>query len=209
MIVLPRWLRIVQVSIVALLVGALGVAAAQSASYFRAAKKKKRPYAIQASAGPTKPVFDVRNAAPGDSGTSKVTLTNVGTKPARVEVRRRVTAQSELDPYLSISLYDAKTRNCIYPRPPKAKPIKRKHKVLKPKPTGPCKTLASWSGLPARFDLPPINKTRYVIRGAKAKQWKRREKHALVMTWSIAASAPNAAAGKTSSFTLTWRVRKR
>ncbi len=207
-----RAFRIAEAATLLLLVGALSAAAAESTDYFRKAKKPKTsPYAIQASVGPKKAVFDIKNAAPGDSGSSKVTLANVGTQAARIEVRRIRMARSELTPYLTFSMYDTTTKECLYPKPkaPKPKPTKKGKPALRPKASGPCKTMGLWQHLPPKFDIAPIAKGTYVVPGLKGRQWKKKERHVLAVRWQVAATAPNAAAGKSATFTLRWIAQKK
>jgi len=204
-----RTFRVLEAAVVVLLVCALSAAAAESTSHFRKAKKPKvAPYAIQTSVGPKRPVFDIKNAAPGDSGSARFTLANVGTKPARIEARRIRMARSALTPYLQVSVYDQTTRECLYPVRRKARVVRQAGRIVRPKPTGPCTTLGPWQNLSPRFDILPKPVGKFLPQGTKALVWKRKERHTLLMTWKVAASAPNAAAGKNAAFTMRWRARK-
>lgn len=213
-----RSTRTPEVVIATVLAAAFATAGTQTyVELARGKAKPKRPYALKSSVGPRTPVFRITDAAPGDQGQARVLLQNIGAREARIVQQRTRTTRSALDPWLQLSVYDATTRQCLYPAPPaprrkKAKRPKRATKARParhPRPSGPCTTLAPWERLPGKLTLMPKPRGRFVVRGTKGMLWKRKERHNLVVRWRIAPDAPNAAAGQTSSFTLRWRALRR
>ena len=173
----------IQTCIALFLLGCFSIAGAQAVDHFAKAKKKPkvRPYAITSSVAKTKTAFNIKLAGPGDSGTATMTLQNVGTKPARIRGARTKLKRSALDQHLAVSIYDATTKQCVYPKPKPAKVKKPKKgkKALRPKPSGPCTTTGPWSKVPASIALTPIVKGKYLPKGKPVTQWKRKERHKL------------------------------
>ncbi len=127
---------------------------------------------------------------------------------AQVVAQRTKLVRSRLDQYLSLSVYDRTTRECYYPVPKKARPAKPKpgRPVRRPKPSGPCKGMANWTKLPARFVVSPKVTGAYARPGRADRQWKRRERHQIVVRWRLGASAPNDRQALTSSFLIRYRA---
>lgn len=203
-------LRLVEVALAFVLVGSFGVAVTQAHSYFAKSKRQAKPgpYAISSSVGRSHVAFSVTAAAPGDSGSAKVVLKNIGTRPARVTTQRLRVRSSPLDPYLRISIYDARTRHCLYPavaRRGLGKP-KRGSRLLRPRPSGPCRTTGPWAAVPRTFAVPPAAAGRFVVHGPRGRQWDRGESHLLRIRWQVDAGAPNSVQARRSSFDLRWRV---
>jgi hypothetical protein len=208
-----RVVRALEVAAALVLALAFASAALGSHSFFAARKKRPKPYAISGTAGPKRPLFDMRDVAPGDFGTRTTTLRNAGLKPARILMQRTSVTRSPLDPYLQLSVYDATTKQCYYPVPKKPRP-KNPKKGKKPRPTrskpsGPCKGTAAWSKLPGKLTLLPKPAGSAIPKGAKAYLWKRKEAHRLQVKWVLAPEAPSSTAGQRSAFTLRWRAVKR
>ena len=135
-------------------------------------------------------------------------LTNTGTKPARISAQRIKPITSRLDPYLKLYIYDANTKQCIYPKPkpPKTKKPKKGQRPLWPKPSGVCKATGDWSKMPKSFVLQPKRVGKYLVKGAAAARWIPKEKHQIQIRWEISASAPNNLENQLSGYTLRWRA---
>lgn len=202
------------------LLGTFAVAGAQSIVHLGTAKRATaRPYAIQAGYSTKRALYEARDAAPGDTGSSTTTLKNVGTKQARIVMQKVAARGSALDPLLRLSVYDSTTRECLYPpvKQPKPKPeqLKRPTKgqkaprprLLRPAASGPCRAYGTWTGLPKRLVLLPKRKGRFVIRGEKP-HWKVKEAHKLQVRWMVDPAAPSWSMGQSSSFTTRWRAMK-
>jgi hypothetical protein len=173
---------------------AITVAVARTAPQLERAKQARAaPYAVATSLRPRQPLINATAVAAGDSGRRIITVRNAGARPARIHTRKLAMRRSPLDPYLRISIYDATARRCVYPVPRRGS-----------RPGRPCVQLAAWARVPQTMQLLPRSLRIAQPRTRQQAQWRPREQHRLVVSWQVAASAPNRAMGRRSTFTLRW-----
>lgn len=199
--------RAIEIGISIGLACTFAVAGAQAHEHFaKAGSPSRRPYAVSSTAGAHRPVLDVRGAAAGDTGWARTTVSNAGTRRARILAQRIVRRTSALDRYLTLSVYDETTKRCLFPvrRSVRARAPWRP-RMPRARPSGPCTQRGAWSRLPTLY-IPPRPVGPYVRRGVAELVWRRDERHSLLVRWGIDPAAPSSAAGATSAYVVRWRA---
>lgn len=140
-------------------------------------------------------VLSIDQAFPGQEGRRRMVLSNSGPRPfARVTLIQDHVAQGGFSDALQLQVYDAITRRCLYPRPPR--------RLQVPNVAVEHDRCTRWMPFDGRRQL------RYLLVPGTTgtTTWKRGEQHAIDVRWRLADSSPNSDQGRRASFRLRWNT---